>query len=472
MNIKITNKDIVWNYLGYGITFGINVILLPLVLHFLSEEELGLWYVFTSIGALVTLFDFGFAPQIARNITYAFSGATELLKIGYKESDKQQKMPNSKLLMEIISASKFLYIVIAILSLLILLSFGTYYIFRISDDILSKNYLISWVVFSFGCFLNLKYSYFNALYRGIGQFVELNKSIVFSRVIQLIASIILLKFGFGILAVSIAYTTNTVVFRLLLLLFYKRSDLFYNIDLHKKKEYNLASKINTLRIIWYNAWRDGLVTVSYYIVSQSNVLISSYYFGLSATASYALSVQIITFITSSSTIIFGSLQPAISQASIANDFEGKKHLFSLGWSFYFILFIILLLIFYFFGIPLLSLIQSNTTINPLILFLYAIFMLLTTNFNLSASYISASNKLPYAKSFIISALLSVILALIFARFTETNIYGLIIAHLIVQSLYNNWKWPLYVFKELDTNPLKMIKYSYNYLILKYNLNKL
>ena len=73
MNIKITNKDIVWNYLGYGITFGINVILLPLVLHFLSEEELGLWYVFTSIGALVTLFDFGFAPQIARNITYAFS---------------------------------------------------------------------------------------------------------------------------------------------------------------------------------------------------------------------------------------------------------------------------------------------------------------------------------------------------------------------------------------------------------------
>ena len=76
----------------------------------------------------------------------------------------------------------------------------------------------------------------------------------------------------------------------------------------------------------------------------------------------------------------------------------------------------------------------------MILFLYAIFMLLTTNFNLSASYISASNKLPYAKSFIISALLSVILALIFARFTETNIYGLIIAHLIVQSLYNNWKF--------------------------------
>ena len=114
MNIKITNKDIVWNYLGYGITFGINVILLPLVLHFLSEEEVGLWYVFTSIGALVTLFDFGFAPQIARNITYAFSGATELLKIGYKESDKQQQTPNTKLLMEIVSASKFLYFVFII----------------------------------------------------------------------------------------------------------------------------------------------------------------------------------------------------------------------------------------------------------------------------------------------------------------------------------------------------------------------
>lgn len=468
MNINISNKDILWNYLGYGITFGINVILLPLVLYYLNSEELGLWYVFVSIGALVTLFDFGFAPQIARNITYAFSGVSELLKTGYKESGIEPKMSNNKLLSEIFTASKFLYSIIAIVSFILLLTIGTYYIYQISNSHLSTNILISWLVFSFGCFLNLKYSYFNALYRGVGQFADLNKAIFISRLVQLIVSVLLLKFGFGILAVSVAYTINTVVFRLLLLLFFKKSNLFNNIQLTNESVYN---KINLLRIIWHNAWRDGLVTLSYYIVSQSNVLISSYYFGLAETASYALSVQIITFITSSSTIVFGCLQPAISQASIINNFQQKKHLFSIGWSVYFVLFLLSLLLFYFLGVPLLSLLKSNTTINPSILFLYAIFMLLTTNFNLSASYISASNKIPYAKSFILSAFFSLILALIFARFTQLNIYGLIMAHLVVQSVFNNWKWPLVVFSELKTNPLEMIKHTFSFLVLKYNSKK-
>lgn len=56
------------------------MILLPVVLHFLPSDELGLWYVFLSIGTFVSLFDFGFTPQMARQITYSFSGALSLQK--------------------------------------------------------------------------------------------------------------------------------------------------------------------------------------------------------------------------------------------------------------------------------------------------------------------------------------------------------------------------------------------------------
>ena len=78
--INIGKKDALWSYLGVIFRFGANLIVLPLVLKFLTDEELGLWYVFGSIGALVDLLNFGFAPSIARNISYVWCGATNLKK--------------------------------------------------------------------------------------------------------------------------------------------------------------------------------------------------------------------------------------------------------------------------------------------------------------------------------------------------------------------------------------------------------
>jgi O-antigen/teichoic acid export membrane protein len=66
--IKITKEDVIWNYAGSILNLGMNVIILPFVLRILSTEELGLWYVFGSISALVSLLDFGFSPSIMRNI--------------------------------------------------------------------------------------------------------------------------------------------------------------------------------------------------------------------------------------------------------------------------------------------------------------------------------------------------------------------------------------------------------------------
>lgn len=78
--ISISRKDIIWNYLGYGFSFGTNILLLPIVLYYLPTEELGLWYIFLSVGAFVAMFDFGFSPQIARVITYSYAGADEIQK--------------------------------------------------------------------------------------------------------------------------------------------------------------------------------------------------------------------------------------------------------------------------------------------------------------------------------------------------------------------------------------------------------
>lgn len=39
--IKTTGKDLAWNYLGYSLSLGINMILLPVVLHFFAIRRVG-----------------------------------------------------------------------------------------------------------------------------------------------------------------------------------------------------------------------------------------------------------------------------------------------------------------------------------------------------------------------------------------------------------------------------------------------
>ena len=60
MKIKVSNKDIIWNYIGVIMTLGSNFLLLPFMMVYLDSNQLGLGYVSQSIGNIVVLFDFGF----------------------------------------------------------------------------------------------------------------------------------------------------------------------------------------------------------------------------------------------------------------------------------------------------------------------------------------------------------------------------------------------------------------------------
>ncbi|WP_102115977.1 hypothetical protein [Lactiplantibacillus plantarum] len=82
MNIKASKTDIIWSYIGTAFSLSSSFLLLPFIMIKLSSDELGLWYVFLAINGLVSLFDFGFDPAFARNVTYAWGGATRLRRVG------------------------------------------------------------------------------------------------------------------------------------------------------------------------------------------------------------------------------------------------------------------------------------------------------------------------------------------------------------------------------------------------------
>ena len=127
------NKDIIWSYIGTIMSMASNFIILPFLMYFLSSEMLGLWYVFASIGAIATLFDFGFGVTFARNITYSWSGASKLQKEDVS-TDKPQDT-DFYLMKKVLVTSKYIYALLSVSAFILLVSIGTMYIRYVSSSI-------------------------------------------------------------------------------------------------------------------------------------------------------------------------------------------------------------------------------------------------------------------------------------------------------------------------------------------------
>jgi len=81
--MEIGKKDIYWNYTATFLKIAAAVLLMPLILKRLPSEEIGIWSVFMTVTAFSNLLDFGFNPSFTRNVSYIFSGVTNLKTTGY-----------------------------------------------------------------------------------------------------------------------------------------------------------------------------------------------------------------------------------------------------------------------------------------------------------------------------------------------------------------------------------------------------
>ena len=136
MGISISKSDVIWSYISQVFGLGAGLITLPLILHMLTTEEIAMNYLMLTVGAMVAILDFGFSPQFGRNFTYVFSGAQKLEKEGL--NDNVQKEINYHLLKCLIDAAEYVYRVISVIVLVLMLTFGTWYIYL--DHFLCVNF--------------------------------------------------------------------------------------------------------------------------------------------------------------------------------------------------------------------------------------------------------------------------------------------------------------------------------------------
>ena len=102
----------------------------------------------------------------------------------------------------------------------------------------------------------------------------------------------------------------------------------------------------------------------------------------------------------------------------------------------------------FFGQLLLNFIGSQTNLLAFnLILLILVISFLENNHAIAGAILLTNNEVPFFKQSLIAGLTTVFLLIVMLNFTEMNLWAMVLAPGIAQ-LYNNWKWPYEVKKQL------------------------
>lgn len=452
MNQNKYNKDIAIGYFAQALNVGAGLLLLPAILRYLSPEDVGLWFVFTTLAGLAQLLEFGFHPTISRNVTYAYAGADSLKKSGMPASFGPLHQPNLRLLAQIIVSSKIIYRYVALAAGLLLFAGGSLYTLTLltpTQDI--KITFLAWILYATGYIANFYFGYVNALLHGRGSVSDSNKAIIASRITMLMLAVVALYFGMGLLGVGIAMLISSLIGRWLAV-------RFMNSDVNTKSALELTKAKSgklLIRELWHNASRLGVAQISAFVIQRSSVLIASSFLGLTTAASFSLTIAVLLVISNISMVAVQVRLPYLTRAQAEGNKELLQKMFGdlvlLGWATFSIGFFSLIL----FGNIILTKIGAKTFLLPQnLLMIFGIITALEVNHSIAATYLTTRNTIPFLKSSILSAAGTLALGLLFV--TKFELAGLIAAQGFIQVIYNNWKWPSQVRKQLGFKWLKLI----------------
>ena len=441
MQLRTTKIDYIWSYLGTFFRMGSSFLLLPFLLAFLGDSELGLWYVFLAIASFVTLFQSGFVPSFSRNIVYCWSGVQSLSKEGLCETLEERDDVNPVLFCNLIEACRQIYRIIALIAFALLGLFGTQYVVSIASEMDYSDYLAAWIIFCVGVFLNLYFSYYESLLRGVGNFPGINKAMIFSSLAQVVLAALLLVFGLGIMACAMGYFVQGVLFRLLC------RHYFYSMESVSELIGSVAHSggpeeiRDIISIISHNAIRDTVVSFSNYAATTANTLICSLVASLTTTGSYSILLQLTSAVASLATVVLTTNQPALQSAFACGDTESEKKITSSTVFSFVAIYCIGIAVVAVVLIPIMQFIRPSFSCDWFLFALMATYIFLWRQHSMCATFLTNTNKLPYVKAFVISAFAGVLLALLMAVFTDLGLYSLVLGQGLTQIVYDNWKWP-------------------------------
>ena len=442
----IGKKDIIWSYVATIFRVGAGIILWPFILSQMSAETVGIWNVMITIMGFVALLDFGFQPSFARNISYIFSGVTKLQKVGIQTAVSDGNI-NFSLLKGTLNAMRKFYRWIALGVFVILGIAGTAYFYYIlqkySGD--RTDAMIAWILLIAINSYNVYTLYYNALLLGKGYIRRERQIMILSQCVYLSLAIVLIYAGYGLTAIVSSQAVSIILQRIL------SYRVFFTKELKQQLLHTEADETkDILRAISPNAVKVGLTQLGGFCVTKSALLIGSAFLTLEETACYGITLHIIDILARCSTVYYQSITPKIAQSRANKDVIKLKHYFVCSIGILVATFLLGGAAIAFLGNWGLNMIGSETQFLPTIMLCVMLLVyLLETNHSIAAGFISADNRIPFFIPSLLSGLGTVVLLWLFLSIFKWGVWGMILSQGIAQLVYQNWKWPSMVIKELN-----------------------
>lgn len=445
--MKIGKKDILWNYAATFFKIASSVLLMPLILKELPSGEVGIWSIFITITVFSNLFDFGFSPSFTRNVSYIFSGVSSLKKDGFEVIEESSNIKiDWGLLKGTISSMRWLYMRISLILLLLLSTFGTFYVHRIIKEYNGDRVevYIAWILLCLINTYNLYTLYYDSLLQGRGLIKKSKQIVILGNIIYLTIASLMIILGYGLLAIVVAQTVNTLVIRYLSYRTFFDKETIKKLNNTKKK-----SEKEIFGAIYPNAVKIGLTVLGTFLIQRSSLIIGSLFISLDLLGSYGITIQLISVIGTMATIYPMTFQPKIAQYRIENNIYAIKDLYIKGQMILIITYLLCGGVLILFGQSILNLFQSQTALlPPSIIMIATIIAFLESNHAIAGNILLSKNEVPFFKSAIISGFFTIVLLIVALMFISDDILIMVLIPGLIQAVYQNWKWPLEVIKDL------------------------
>lgn len=447
---RLYESAVVWSLVFAAVRTLGNLLILPLMLHKLPPQVLGLWYVFLSLAGISVLVDMGFLATMSRATAYLWAGAREIRPFGAPvvERTDESLLPNFALLADLAKTMRVYYLVLGTSVTALMGVFGTLWIARTTAAFPDRSsMLLAWLIFLFAVLVNIVNAVWHPLLTGINQVRLGNQIFVWGLLSNYFLTCAGLVAGFGLFAPVSGYLAMGLVTRGLSRLYFNR--------LSRAHEYAAKASWSShlLRVLWPTAWRSGVVTLGIYVTVHASTLICSVYLGLEATGSFGLSMQLALAAGSIASAFFLVKLPIIAQLfARGNRRQIADIVFSrIRW--FWLSYAALTAAAVLFGEPVLrDLFHSKTSLlaTPLFIALFVV-MGLEGHHAIFRETTVASNQNPFATPVVVSAAVIALLEVTLVR--RFGLWALILAPGLVQLCFNNWWTVLVGLRSIDASLL-------------------
>jgi O-antigen/teichoic acid export membrane protein len=438
---RIYGSAVAWSFVFTAIRAGGNLLVLPLMLHKLTPEDLGLWYVFLSLGGLASLVDFGFYPTMSRVTAYLWAGAEEIHETGVPPvplAGDSPPSPNYRLLADLVKTMQIYYRGIGLLITAVMGVAGTIWIVQKAAHLPDAHLVLwAWLLFLAGIFVNITSGMWHPLLSGINQ-VRLNQQVFVCGLIANYLTIVVgLLLGAGLFAPVAGFFLMGAISR-------GAARLKFN-QFTNAKEHAAAARWSSklLRGLWPTAWRTGIVTLGIYATVNLGTLICSAFLGLKAAASYGLSMQLVLAAVAIAASFIAVKIPLIAQMHALGKTREIGGLVFPRMRWYWSIYVGLALITIVFGDRVIhGWFHSKTPLlsTPLLIGLFVVTGL-EGHHGIFRELALTAHRNPFAVPVVVSGILIVLLSSLLVP--RIGLWALILVPGIIQLSFNNW-WTVLV----------------------------